>query len=98
MAGGMGQGTSGRSEIPEKGGCDRPGDPQLKLEAARPQELLSGGEVGPTRIEIQEDGTMALTHRDVTRGPTGMGTAVAEEANIDSTAFDCILARCAVYT
>ncbi|KAJ1139743.1 hypothetical protein NDU88_006110 [Pleurodeles waltl] len=55
-------------------------------EKASPQEL-SGGGASPNRIEIQEDGTMAVTHRDVTLGPTDMRTAVAEESNINGTAI-----------
>ncbi|KAJ1101535.1 hypothetical protein NDU88_006602 [Pleurodeles waltl] len=55
-------------------------------ETSGPQELLSGGGASPTRIEIQEDSAMALTHQDVALGLTGMGPAVAEKANIDGTA------------
>ncbi|KAJ1149156.1 hypothetical protein NDU88_001973 [Pleurodeles waltl] len=75
------------TEILEEGGRDRLGTHNSNWrsrETAGPQELSSGGGESPTRIEIQEDGTMALTDRDVTPNPTR--TAVAEDAKMNGTA------------
>ncbi|KAJ1154425.1 hypothetical protein NDU88_007177 [Pleurodeles waltl] len=52
-------------------------------ESAGKLELSPEGGASQTRVEIQEDGTMGLTHRDVTID--SMETAVAEEAAVVGT-------------
>ncbi|KAJ1098193.1 hypothetical protein NDU88_003309 [Pleurodeles waltl] len=53
---------------------------------SRSRESSSGGEESPTRVEMQEEGTMAPMHWDAVPVSMGPGTAVEADTNLNDSA------------